>query len=70
MFVPFAAYEENSLVVGLARVGSPEQKIVGAPMAVMAETDLGPPLHCMVIPGVIQPLEKDFLAQFCAPGIL
>ncbi|XP_077300849.1 diphthine methyl ester synthase-like isoform X2 [Arctopsyche grandis] len=55
----------DSLVVGLARVGAETQKIAACTMRQMCETDLGPPLHSLVIPArVLHPLEEEFLEQF------
>ncbi|KAK3923016.1 Diphthine methyl ester synthase [Frankliniella fusca] len=58
------AYTENTLCVGLARVGSPLQKIFVATLKEMSETDLGAPLHSLIICGEIQPLEEEYLEQF------
>lgn len=58
------AYSENTLCVGLARVGSPSQQIVAATLKEMSETDLGAPLHSLIICGDIQPLEEEYLQQF------
>ncbi|XP_050439421.1 diphthine methyl ester synthase [Adelges cooleyi] len=52
------------LCVGAARVGWPDQKIVVATLAEMADVDLGPPLHSMVIVGKLHPIEEQFLKQF------
>jgi diphthine synthase len=59
-------YSEDTQCVGLARVGSDNQKIVVASLNRMASTDaevdLGGPLHSMVIPGTeLHPLELDML---------
>uniref|UniRef100_A0A7E4VD33 diphthine methyl ester synthase n=1 Tax=Panagrellus redivivus TaxID=6233 RepID=A0A7E4VD33_PANRE len=51
-------------VVGLARVGWRDQKIASCSLAKMSTADLGPPLHCLVIPGKMHPLEEDMLATF------
>ncbi|XP_011306541.1 diphthine synthase [Fopius arisanus] len=59
------AFTEDSLVVGLSRVGSPDQRIIVCPLSEMRSTDLGAPLHCLVIPGVhLHPLEAEYLVQF------
>ncbi|XP_044747349.1 diphthine methyl ester synthase [Coccinella septempunctata] len=56
---------EESLCIGLARVGSDEESIIACSLKKMAEVDLGPPLHCMVIAGpTLHPLELEYVEQF------
>lgn len=58
---------ESNLVVGLARVGSEDQRILACSLARMSQTDLGPPLHSLVICSrELHPLEIEFLEQFQA----
>nr|CAD7198215.1 unnamed protein product [Timema douglasi] len=57
---------EKTLCVGVARVGSPSQKIVACSLEEMRTTDLGSPLHSLVIVGRLQPLELEYLVQFAA----
>lgn len=59
-----SSYSKNTKVVGLARVGSPSQKIVYCSLEQMSSMDLGDPLHSLIIPGEIQPLEEEYLNQF------
>lgn len=55
----------SSLAVGLARVGSEEQKIIACSLTKMAEVDLGPPLHSLVVTAKdLHPLEIEYLQQF------
>ena len=58
------AFGESTLCVGLARVGSPAQKVCVAPLREMSRIDLGPPLHSLIIIGQLQPLEIEYLSQF------
>ncbi|KJH51307.1 diphthine synthase [Dictyocaulus viviparus] len=58
------AYTESSPCVGLARVGWDDQKIVFCTLEEMSQYDLGPPLHCMILPGNMHPLEIDMLNTF------
>lgn len=58
------AYNENSLFVGLSRVGSDSQKIIACTLAEMKEIDLGPPLHSLILPGNMHELEIEYLKQF------
>jgi diphthine synthase len=50
--------------VGLARVGSDTQQILACTLEEMKDIDLGPPLHSLVITGLLHPLEVEYLAQF------
>lgn len=58
------AYDENTMCVGLARLGSDEQKIVSSSLQKMATLDLGDPLHSLIIAGHLHPLEIDMLRLF------
>lgn len=59
------AYDENSLFVGVARVGHDTQSIVVCKLHQMAETDLGAPLHSLVLPATkLHPIEVEYLQQF------
>jgi len=55
---------EGSLCIGVARVGSDSQTLKAATLSEMTNTDLGPPLHSLVIVGHLHPLESDMLQQF------
>src|SRR5438034_836869 len=54
----------ETLACVLSRVGSPEVRATGAPMGMLSDRDLGPPLHCIVIPGRLHFLEKEALIAF------
>lgn len=56
----------NSICVAVARVGAENQKIASATLKEMASLDLGPPLHSIVIPGLMHPLEKQMLQLYAA----
>lgn len=59
------ALEESSLVVGLARVGWDNQRIVACSLGEMASIDLGPPLHSLIIPAInLHPLELEFITLY------
>ncbi|KAJ6639247.1 Diphthine methyl ester synthase [Pseudolycoriella hygida] len=59
------AYNENSLFVGVARVGHDTQSIVVCKLHQMAETDLGAPLHSLVLPAAkLHPIEVEYMQQF------
>lgn len=56
---------ELSLCVGLARVGQESQSLVICTLENMAKTDLGSPLHSLIIPAKeMHPLEIDFLQHY------
>jgi len=51
----------DTLCVGVARVGWPDQKIVACTLEEMQTRDIGSPLHSLVIVGKAHPLELDYL---------
>ncbi|XP_076847814.1 diphthine methyl ester synthase [Brachyhypopomus gauderio] len=61
------AITEETVCVGLARVGSDDQAIRAGSLREMASYDLGGPLHSMIITGQLHPLEVDMLKLFCGP---
>lgn len=59
------AYTEETLFVGLARVGHETQAIKACTLKEMAECDLGAPLHSLILPATkLHPLEIEYLQQF------
>ena len=54
----------DTLVCVLGRVGSPEVRIVSGRAADVVTRDVGPPLHCLVVPGTLHFLEKEALIAF------
>jgi len=65
MFV-LTVLSEDSVCVGVARVGSDSQCLSVSTLSEMTEIDLGPPLHSLVIVGHLHPLESDMLKQFAS----
>jgi len=55
---------DSDLCIGVARIGNETQEIVACTLAEMMSVDLGPPLHSLVIPGNLHPLELDFVSSF------
>jgi len=51
----------DTLCVGVARVGWPDQKIAACTLKEMQTCDIGTPLHSLVIVGKAHPLELDYL---------
>lgn len=65
------AYTEQSLFVGLARVGHETQAIKACSLHEMSETDLGAPLHSLILPAKkLHPLEIEYLQQFSKTKLL
>lgn len=58
------AYNEDSLVVGLARVGQKTQRIVSGSMKELLTIDFGGPLHSLVIPSEMHFLEQAMLDHY------
>lgn len=59
------AYDNNTLFVGLARVGHDTQEIVACSLKEMEKLDLGPPLHSLILPSKeLHPIETEYLTQF------
>ena len=49
---------EDTICVGLARIGADDQKIVAGTVKELATCDLGPPLHSLIVAGHMHPLEN------------
>ncbi|KAL6469415.1 hypothetical protein MHYP_G00229390 [Metynnis hypsauchen] len=64
------AITEETVCVGLARVGADDQAIRAGSLREMASCDLGGPLHSMIITGHLHPLEVDMLRLFSGPESL
>ena len=60
----FPALAADSVCVGLARVGAEDQQIVAGTLQQLTSVDLGGPLHSLIIPGHMHPLEMDMLRLF------
>ncbi len=52
---------QDSICIGLARIGSDTQMIRSGTLSEMASVQLGPPLHALVITGKCHPLEVDMI---------
>ena len=58
-------YSKRSLAVGVARVGSTEQKVVSGSLKELATIDMGSPLHSLVLLGKrTHDLEREVLAAW------
>lgn len=61
------ALTEDTVCVGLARVGADDQLIRAGSLRELESCDLGAPLHSMVVTGHLHPLEVDMLRLFSPP---
>uniref|UniRef100_A0A672QEY1 diphthine methyl ester synthase n=1 Tax=Sinocyclocheilus grahami TaxID=75366 RepID=A0A672QEY1_SINGR len=61
------AMTEDTVCVGLARIGAEDQTIRSGTLQELASCDLGGPLHSMIISGHLHPLEVDMLKLFSGP---
>ncbi|KAK9835180.1 hypothetical protein WJX81_004039 [Elliptochloris bilobata] len=57
------AYGPDTLAVGVARLGSPDQQVVAAPLAQLADVDFGPPLHSLILAGDTHHLHQASACQ-------
>ncbi|KAJ6658387.1 hypothetical protein lerEdw1_020091 [Lerista edwardsae] len=55
---------EDTVCVGLARVGAVDQTIATGTLQKMTTVELSGPLHSMIITGTLHPLEMDMLKLF------
>lgn len=55
--------EPDTRVVGLARVGSPTERVVLARADAWGSIDLGGPLHCLIVPGTLHFQEEEALGR-------
>ena len=58
-------YGPRSLAVGVARLGSKDERLVAGTLEELKTIDLGPPLHSLVLLGRrTHDLERDFIRSF------
>jgi len=58
------AFTEDTLCVGIARIGSDEQLIVSGTASQLKVHDFGKPLHCFIVPGNLHFIEEDMLKNY------
>lgn len=55
----------NTLAVGVARIGAQDQKMAAGTLKQLSESDMGQPLHSLVLLGRrTHDLERDFIREF------
>ncbi|HTY47631.1 MAG TPA: diphthine synthase [Methanomassiliicoccales archaeon] len=55
---------DDTLVCMAARVGSSSERLLAGPAKEMAQVDMGPPLHALVLPGKLHFMEAEALGKF------
>jgi len=55
---------EETICVVLARIGWTDQQIFSGKMETVRDSELGPPIHSLVIPGDMHFIETDMLRLF------
>lgn len=50
-------------VIALARVGTDDEQVAFAAAARLREVDMGPPLHCLIVPGDLHFAEREALER-------
>uniref|UniRef100_UPI003AB0E94B diphthine methyl ester synthase n=1 Tax=Centroberyx gerrardi TaxID=166262 RepID=UPI003AB0E94B len=61
---------EDTVCVGVARLGADDQLIRTATLRQLASCDLGAPLHSLIVTGQLHPLEVDMLRLTAEPNAL
>jgi len=56
--------EPPALYVGIARAGSEDPVVAAGSGARLKATDFGPPLHVLVVPAKLHPMEREYLETF------
>lgn len=54
-------FKKHPLICGLGRVGSDMAVIKCGEIQILKDEDFGPPLHCIIIPGLLHYMEKEAL---------
>lgn len=56
--------DEFSLCIGVARIGSEDQKVVASTLKNLENIDMGPPLHSLIIPSTLHPMEREYVKTY------
>ena len=59
-----ANLDENILCIAAARIGSEDQKLVASSLDQLQNIDMGPPLHSLIIPSTLHPIERDYVKTY------
>jgi diphthine synthase len=60
---------KNTPVVGVARLGSSDQKVFAGTAEQLLAEDFGPPVHSLIIPGKLHFLEEEALENFTVENV-
>ena len=55
--------DEDSLAIGIARVGSKDNVVKAGYIKDLLDFDFGGPLHCIVIPSKLHIVEAEYLVE-------
>ena len=55
--------DENTLAMGIARVGSKDVCVKAGKVSELIDFDFGGPLHCIVIPSKLHIVEAEYLVE-------
>lgn len=56
--------DDDTMVIGLARIGHPDEKIVYGKLSEVVKVYFGKPLHAIIIPGNIHHIEEEALKLY------
>ena len=59
---------KETLCVGLARLGQPDQCIIAGTLEELTTQEFGEPLHCLIICGETHDLEMEMVKEFLVEG--
>lgn len=57
--------DEDTLAIGIARVGSSDVIVCADKIGVLIDHDFGGPLHCIAIPSKLHIVEAEYLVEVC-----
>jgi diphthine methyl ester synthase len=57
-------FTRNTKCIGVARLGSPDMKIIYGKASELLETDFGEPLHSLIVPGRLHFIEEEALEHW------
>jgi len=57
---------DATIVCAGARIGSADQRLLAGPPAAILEADMGPPLHCLIVPGRLHFMEARALVRLAS----
>ncbi|MDD9952861.1 MAG: diphthine synthase [Candidatus Woesearchaeota archaeon] len=55
---------DDTMVIGVARLGCPDQYIAVGRLSTLKDVDFGRPPHTLVLPGKLHPIEEEMLEQW------